>query len=94
MKIDLLKTTAVDQKLLLSKGELTSVELVQQYHQQMLAHNGRLRVIISISPLSYTEKFASQLDKERREGSLPGPLHGIPFIAKVFLSTWRVTNQC
>ena len=87
MKIDLLKTTAVDLQHSLSKGELTSVELVQQYHRQMLAHNRRLRAIISISPLSYTKKIAWQLDKERREGSLRGPLHGIPFIVKVFLST-------
>ena len=87
MKINLLKTAAVDLQHLLSKEELTSVELVQQCHRQILAHNGQLKAIISISPLSYTEKNASQLDKERREGSLRGPLHGIPFIVKVFLST-------
>ncbi|KAK0514624.1 hypothetical protein JMJ35_003241 [Cladonia borealis] len=61
MKIDLLKTTAVDLQHSLSKEELTSVELVQQCHRQ--------------------------LDMERREGSLRGPLHGIPFIVKDALNT-------
>lgn len=89
MKINLSRTTAVELQHLLSKGELTSAKLVRQCHQQRLAHNGRLRAIISMSPLSYTEKIASKLDMERREGSLRGPLHGIPLIVKVFLSRFK-----
>ena len=83
MKVDLLRATAAELQHLMSTGKITSIELVRQYHQQMLDHNDRLRAIISISPLSYTEKFANQLDKERENGSLRGPLHGVPFIIKV-----------
>lgn len=48
---------------LMSTGKLTSLELVRQCHQQMLHHNERLRAVISISPLSYTEKLARQFDE-------------------------------
>lgn len=41
-----------------------------------------LEAVVSISPLSYTEKVSGQLDEERRSGVLRGPLHGIPMPAK------------
>ena len=90
MKVDLLRTTAAELQQLLSNGELTSVQLVRQCHQQMMNHNGRLKAVISISPLSYTEKVADQLDKERQDGSLRGPLHGVPLTVKVSTSIPRV----
>ena len=78
-----MRTTAAELQHLLDAGELTSVDLVRQCHQKMLDHNDRLRAMISITPLSYTEKVATQLDQERKNGSLRGPLHGIPLIIKV-----------
>lgn len=51
----------------------------------MVDHNDRLKAMISISTLPYTVKVDTQLGQERKDGSLRGPLHGIPFIIKVFL---------
>lgn len=81
-EIDLLKATAAELQTLLASGELTSLHLVRLCHQQMIDHNDRLRAVISISPLEYTESVARQLDEERRRGLLRGPLHGIPLIVK------------
>lgn len=83
MKLDLLKVTAAELQGMLAKGELTSLELVRHYHKQMVKHNEKLKAMISISPLSYTEKIARKLDEERSNGAIRGPLHGIPFIIKV-----------
>ena len=46
----------------------------------MLEYTAGLKAVISISPLSYTEKIASQLDKERQEGSVRRSLAGIPLL--------------
>lgn len=86
-EVDLLEATAAELQSLLGSGELTSLALVQLCHQQMVHHNDRLRAVISISPLDYTEKIARQLDQERRRGLLRGPLHGIPIIVKDALDT-------
>ena len=83
MKIDLLRATPSELQSSSSDGTLTKLDLVRQCHQQMLEHNPGLKAVISISPLSYNEKIASQLDKERQEGSVRSPLHGIPLIIKV-----------
>ena len=61
MRFDLLRTTL--RKLSFSNcsvaGDLTSVDFVQECHQQMLDQKGRLLAMISISPLSYTPKVAT-----------------------------------
>ena len=87
MKVDLLRATAAELQQLLIIEELTSVELVRKCHEQMLHHNSRLKAVISISPLSYTISIAERLDEERRDGMLRSPLHGIPFIVKVSMTT-------
>lgn len=84
-EVDLLRATAAELQSLLASGELTSLHLVQLCHQQMIDHNDRLRAVISISPLHYTETVARKLDEERERGLLRGPLHGIPLIVKVVL---------
>ena len=88
MKVDLLGATASDFQEMLDAGTLTSVDLVRQCHQQMLDHNGRLKAMISISPLSYTERVAKDLDKERQNGHRRSPLHGIPLIVKVVMASF------
>ena len=84
MRHDLLRTMAAELQQLLSTGDLTNVNLMRQCHQQMLDHDNRLKAMISISPLSYTVKVATQLNQERKNGSLHGPLHGTPLTFKVF----------
>ncbi|KAF2655536.1 amidase family protein [Lophiostoma macrostomum CBS 122681] len=87
MNLDLPRLTAAELTLLLNNGKLTSLELVRQCHAQMLEHNAHLNAVISISPLSYTESIAKQLDEERRNGVVRSALHEIPFIVKDAMDT-------
>ena len=83
MKLNLLTITASELQRLLSDGHITSLDLVRQYHDQILKHKDRLKAMISISPLPHLEKIAAKLDDERRRGVVRSVLHGIPFIVKV-----------
>lgn len=83
----------------LGKGLTSSVQLVEQCLEQIEAHNlkGRsLHAIISVPPHDKVTAVAAALDNERKQGSVRGPLHGIPFIVKVFnhlLSSLHVTYR-
>ncbi|OIK11214.1 amidase [Bacillus sp. MUM 116] len=67
----------------LTTGEITSVELVQIYLDRITAYDKsgpNLKSIIGVNENALVE--AAQIDKERIEGNLRGPLHGIPIILK------------
>lgn len=71
---------------LLDTGNITTVEIVSHYRAQIKDHNHRglkLKAVISIVPKHLLLKQAEILDHERESGQLRGPLHGIPFLAKV-----------
>ncbi|KAI4649794.1 uncharacterized protein J4E79_009639 [Alternaria viburni] len=87
MELDLLKITASELQRLLSVGRITSLDLVRQYHAQILKHNDRLKAMISISPLPHLEKIAAKLDDERRRGVVRSGMHGIPFVVKDAMDT-------
>ncbi|KAI4911270.1 uncharacterized protein J4E92_010326 [Alternaria infectoria] len=87
MELDLLNVTASDLQRLLSDGKITSLDLVRQYHNQILKHNDRLKAMISISPLPHLEKIAAKLDEERRRGVVRGGMCGVPFIVKDAMDT-------
>lgn len=84
-KMDLLTTCATDLQKLLAAGEVSSVQLVEQYLAQINDHdrNGlQLHAMISVAPISSLTEKAQLLDNERREGKLRGPFHGIPIVVK------------
>ncbi|KAI4609138.1 hypothetical protein J4E83_008779 [Alternaria metachromatica] len=87
MELDLLNVTASELQRLLTDGKITSLDLVRQYHAQILKHNDRLKAMISISPLPHLEKIAAKLDEERRRGVVRGGMHGVPFIVKDAMDT-------
>ncbi len=67
----------------LTKGEYTSVELVEAYLariEEVNINGPGLRAIIETSPVALAE--AERLDRERVTGHLRGPLHGIPIVVK------------
>ncbi|KAF2105614.1 amidase signature domain-containing protein [Lophiotrema nucula] len=84
---DVLTATAVDLQLLLQQGKLTSVQIVEIYRQHIEKYNAKLHAIISIS--SNLRTIAADLDHERAEGRVRGPLHGIPIIVKDAFNTVR-----
>lgn len=83
LKPDLLLLTATELEKLLSNGSLTSLQIVEQYLEQISKYNGYLHAMISTAPRDLLLTRAKFLDDERVRGSILGPLHGIPIIVKV-----------
>src|SRR5580700_3124203 len=66
--------TAMEQK------RVTSRELVTQYLIRIAIYDHTLHAAITINPNALKE--AEQLDRERAQGKIRGPLHGIPIALK------------
>ncbi len=63
----------------------TSRELVTQYLARIAVYEDRLNAAVSINPNALSE--AEELDRERAEGRVRGPLHGIPVALKDNIQT-------
>lgn len=86
--LDVLVATAGDLQRGLSSGQLTSVELVDAYLDQIENHDGYLHAIISKPPRARLVEQARKLDEERENKAIRGRLHGIPTLIKVGLQTF------
>jgi len=72
----------------MESGALTARELVDYYLQRIDAidrSGPEFRSIIEINPDA--QSIADALDKERRSGTIRGPLHGIPVVLKANIGT-------
>jgi amidase len=69
----------------MASGELTARQLTAFYLAQIEAKNGALNAIIAVNPDAL--KIADQLDEERKQGKIRGPLHGIPIAIKDNIET-------
>lgn len=72
----------------LRDGRVTSRELVVQYRDRIDAYDQRgpaINAYVSLNPRALDE--ADRLDRERRDGRVRGPLHGIPIAIKDNLLT-------
>src|SRR3954452_18094279 len=68
---------------LMEEGKLTSVELTRAYITRIAAHNKRGAGLNAVTQLNaHALKDAALLDKERKEGHLRGPAHGLPILLK------------
>jgi len=68
---------------LMEEGKLTSVKLVKAYIKRIEALNKRgpgLNAVTQLNPTVLEE--AAQLDKERAQGLVRGPAHGLPVLLK------------
>lgn len=68
---------------LLGRGAVNNSSLVDRYLAQIEKHDDYLHALIQVTPRDLLVKRAGELDGERKEGRLRGPLHGIPIIIKV-----------
>jgi amidase len=64
----------------MASGRLTSHQLVTQYLTRLGLYENRLHAAIVVNARALEE--AAQLDRERAQGRIRGPLHGIPIALK------------
>lgn len=80
---DVLTASASDLTKLLSSGTVSSVDIVEQYLQQIEKYNQQLNALVEVAPREVVLSIAKKLDQEREKGSIRGPLHGVPIVVKV-----------
>src|SRR5271170_8319884 len=74
------EATISDMRTAMEQKRVTSRELVNQYLIRIAIYDHRLHAAITINPNALKE--AEQLDRERAQGKIRGPLHGIPIALK------------
>jgi len=77
--------TVAELQAALSSGRLTSASLTNWYLARIRSVDKTINSIIEINPDA--SAIASQRDRERRAGSIRGPLHGIPVVIKDNIDT-------
>lgn len=88
--LKIIEATASELQQHLQCGDLSSVQIVETYleHIKMHNHSGmKVNALISTMPKDVALLKAQELDEERKNGKVRGPLHGIPIIVKdVFMT--------
>ena len=69
----------------MTEGRATSREIVTQYLLRIALYNRRLNAVITVNPNALQQ--ADALDRERAQGKVRGPLHGIPIALKDNMQT-------
>ncbi len=70
----------MDMQQAMASGRVTSRELVQQYLTRIALYDKKLNAVMTVNPNVLRE--AEERDRERAQGKLRGPLHGIPIALK------------
>jgi amidase len=74
------EATIPDMQTAMREGRTTSREIVTQYLTRIAMYEDAINAVITVNPKALEE--ADARDRERREGKLRGPLHGIPVALK------------
>lgn len=77
---DVVEATISDLQQALKDGRVTSRELVLLYLARIATYEDTVNAVIAVNPKALAE--AEELDRERAQGHLRGPLHGIPIALK------------
>ncbi len=77
---DVVEATIPQMQAALKEGRVTSRELVMSYLARIGMYEDQLHCIITVNPHVLAE--ADERDRERSQGRLRGPLHGIPIALK------------
>jgi amidase len=82
------EATIAEMRSAMAQGRLTSRALVEQSLIRIATYEDRLNAVIAINPRALDE--ADARDRERAEGRVRGPLHGIPIALKDNIHTTDV----
>jgi amidase len=74
------ESTIREMQTAMAERRVTSREIVQQYLTRIATYEDKLNAVIVVNPHALEE--AEVLDRERAQGKLRGPLHGIPIALK------------
>ena len=74
------ETSIPDLQAAMASGRTTAREIVSQYLVRLGLYEDRLNAAIAINPRALDE--AEALDRERAQGKVRGPLHGVPIALK------------
>ncbi|MFO7692730.1 MAG: amidase family protein [Vicinamibacterales bacterium] len=76
----IVEASIADMRAAMEQRRVTSRELVQQCLLRIATYEERLNAVIAVNPKALEE--AEALDRERAQGKVRGPLHGIPIALK------------
>ncbi len=76
----IVEATIPQMRTALELKQITSREIVEQYLTRIATYEDRLNAVIMVNPKALDE--AEERDRERTQGRIRGPLHGIPIALK------------
>jgi amidase len=74
------EATIVDMRAAMEQKRVTSRELVTQYLTRIATYENKIHAVITVNPRALLE--ADECDRERAQGRIRGPLHGVPIALK------------
>ncbi len=87
-RFDVVEATIPEMQRAMEEGRVTSRELVEAHLLRVALYEERVNAVISVNANALVE--ADQLDRERAEGHVRGPLHGIPVALKDNVHTTHI----
>jgi amidase len=85
INFNIIEATIPEMQAAMATGRVTSRDLVAMYMQRIAQYEGLLNAVVNINLNAYNE--ADDLDRERAQGRVRGPLHGIPIALKDNVNT-------
>ena len=88
---NVVEATIPQMRTAMEQGRITSHELVTLYLARIGLYDARLHAVVTTNPAALAE--AAERDRERAQGRVRGPLHGIPIALKDNILTHDIASS-